>query len=492
MTGARAGEDADMSALATMPRSERVEALFGFSPFDYQADVLDAAEDAPDGVTVTFIAGRQVGKSTCASAIPADYALTHPGADVLVCARFQEQADELFRQTKQHLEAAGLDDADLGLTKQNASTYEFANGARIMSRTLGTDARQQRGKKPKCVVVEEAALVSDDIFEEVIEPMFSTHDDYELYLISTPRGKQGYVYEKHVHDDAVRSFHVPTTASPLVDEGFVADRREQVDDLTFRQEYLGEFVESDSNYLPLSLVTPSVRPEAVEAADADADRNCARDMWLGVDVARAGSDRSVFLVVDDHGVVREIRTADQQTVPEAVDEIQRLDELFDLTAVLIDENAVGGGVVDFSALSLGSKVAPVTFTSKSKQAMFSTLKRAFEDGSLSLPDDDRLVHELTSLQYDFTQHGILRVKHPPGGHDDYADALALAVYGMETDERAGPRRVTRSEKGEVPKPVQFNQRTSGAAGGKPGAGRRGRGRVLSLTRGGADGDDGGS
>jgi hypothetical protein len=68
--------------------------------------------------------------------------------------------------------------------------------------------------------------------------------------------------------------------------------------------------------------------------------------------------------------------------------------------------------------------------------MYQALKRAFENEAISLPDEshqygDRIVHELTSLQFDFTQHGRLRVYHPPGGHDDFPDALALANHGRE-------------------------------------------------------------
>lgn len=40
------------------PRSERVNELFGFQPFDYQAEVLDA-----DARRTTWVCGRQVGKS---------------------------------------------------------------------------------------------------------------------------------------------------------------------------------------------------------------------------------------------------------------------------------------------------------------------------------------------------------------------------------------------------------------------------------------------
>lgn len=408
-----------------LPRSERVKRLFNFSPFDYQAELLDAPERE-----VIAVCGRQVGKTETVSVIPADYALTHPDADVLIGARFQETADELFRRTKKHLRNTGLSDEQLGITTSNQTTYEFDNGSRILSRTLGNDASQQRGKLPQCIVVEEAALVDTDIYERVIEPMFATHDEYELYLISTPRGKSGYLWEKW-HDDDWARFRWPTEMSPLVDEAWLAERREKVDDLTWRQEYCGEFVEEGDSYLPHSLVDPCITPDASPVERAS--------RYLGVDVARSGADHTVYIDLDENGIVRQIDSEAESNMTGVVGRIKHLHEAVGYDTICIDENAVGGGVADFSAAGLGSVVQPITFTSKSKQNMYQALKRALEKRELALPDHDRLRHELTSLQFDFTQHGILRVFHPPGGHDDFPDALALANWARTNAHRVVER-----------------------------------------------------
>lgn len=416
---AEAAPDDDLQDLRTATRSERVARLFDFEPFDYQRKILDSEANHN-----AVVCGRQVGKTEVASAIPADYALTHANADVAIYARFQETADELFRRTKQHLENTGLSQEELGVTKGNTQTYEFDNGSRIMSRTLGNDASQERGKLPECIVVEEAALVDDVIFERVIEPMFATHDDYEFYLISTPAGKSGYLYEKFTYDDAFASFHVPTSESPLVSEEWLADRRESTDDLTWRQEYLGEFVEEGEVYLPRSLVEPCV---------GTPKKSHSKKCWLGVDVARQGRDRTVYCGIDETGHVFLLESEQTSTVTGIVGRIKSLHEEHRFAGIRIDENAVGGGVVDFSTEGLGRVVEAVAFTTNSKQAMYQTLKKSFEEQTLTLPENDRLVHELTSLQFDFTQHGKLKVSHPPGGHDDYPDALALANEGRKTD-----------------------------------------------------------
>jgi hypothetical protein len=413
----------DLQALRSLDRSERVSRLFDFDPLPYQADVLDAAAKR-----VLWVCGRQVGKTETASVIPADYALTHADEDVMIAARFQETADELFRRTKHHIENIPLSPEQIGLTKQNETTYEFDNGSRILSRTLGTDASQQRGKLPRCIIVEEAALVTSDVYERVIRPMFLTHDDYELYLVTTPMGKSGYVWEKwnDASEDWAR-FHIASPDSPLTNDSELKSIKDGTDDLTWRQEYLGKFVEEGDSYLPHSLVEPCLGTNPQRGRT---------DRYLGVDVARKGTDRTVFWDLDSRGETWHVWAEETSTGPGIVGRIKNLHADHDYAEILIDENAVGGFAADFTQEGLGDVVSPITFTTKSKQAMYQALKRAFENEAISLPDEshqygDRIVHELTSLQFDFTQHGRLRVYHPPGGHDDFPDALALANHGRE-------------------------------------------------------------
>jgi len=401
-----------------MSRSTRAEVLFDWEPWDYQAEVLDAPENAENGETrVTWVAGRQVGKSRTSGLIPADYALTHAGEDVLIGSRFQSTSDELFRECKSHLENTGLSESELGIETANRRTYEFDTGARILSRTLGTDGSQARGLHPSCIVLDEAALLSSEIVETVVLPMLASHSTYELYLVSTPLSREGFLYEKHTNDPSWQSYHVPTFASPLVDDDWVQARKAETDSVTFKREYLGKFVESSGeSYLPREIVEP-----CVSSAPELSGR-----LFLGVDVAHAGDDRSVYLAVDEHGNVRIEAAPETETVPEAVERIRRLEDRHGYANVACDATGgLGSAVADYTDDL--PNVEPVKFTSRSKATMYQRLKRLLEGEELSLPNNERLIHELTSLTYDFTSSGILQVEHPPVGHDDYSDSLCLAL-----------------------------------------------------------------
>ena len=414
---------AELRTLAHAPRSERVERLFNFSPFDYQAAILD--DESPDTVTTC---GRQVGKTETGGALGADAFVCSDGHDVMIAAKWQETADEMLRRAKSHLREAGFGKDHPEIESWNKTSIESVTGARLYSKTLkvadGEAGDNQRGKLPRVVIIDESALISREVIESVIRPMFLTHgDDHELRLFSTPRGKTGFHYEKHENDDSWSSHHVPSKANPLIRGDYLADERESTDELTWQQEYLGEFIDLGEVYIPRSTY------EACQPASAGSP------VYLGVDVARKGDDRTVYVPMDVDGVVCGdiIESEALSDIPGIVSRIQTMHSQYDFTAVGIDENAVGGGVVDYAGMGLGSVIQPVTFSTKGKSQMYRKLKADLEQQDIAVPDvhgehTERLRDETVNLQYDYTANGHLKVGHPPGGRDDYADGLAIANH----------------------------------------------------------------
>lgn len=404
--------------VARLSRADRVSKLFGreeYDPFDYQRDLLNHAEDE----TVAKAAvkpGRQTGKTETGGAIAADAAIC--GRDVLILAPFQDTVDDMMDSCRNHIETARERAPDaIGVEKVKKREIEFVHSGRIRARTVGTAGTQIRGKHPEVCLVDEAAYIADRIYTQVIEPFFSTHDRYEFYLFSTPAGQNGYFYRRVVDSDDWYSPHWPTEISPLVSDDWLAQKREETDRLTFLQEYEGEFVSEGDAYLPLELVKPCV-----------GDTSDTNLVSLGVDIARKGSDRTVYIGMDNEQNAVVLDSEEQSTVPGVVGRIGHLHEQYDFDSIAVDENAVGGGVADFGQENLGGVVQPVTFSTQSKHEMYTNLKQAFEAETVTIPDHRRLIDELTSLTYSFTSNNYVKVSHRDGEHDDFADALALALH----------------------------------------------------------------
>jgi predicted phage terminase large subunit-like protein len=149
-----------------------------------------------------------------------------------------------------------------------------------------------RGRKYSRLVLDEAAHARylKDAWEQAISP---TLTDYagEAWFISTPNG-MNYFYElfKRGGDLAYpdwASFRTPTSANPHIDPAEIEQKRRELPDLVFRQEYLAEFVTFGGGL---------VKPEMI----ADAPCPPGLPVVLGVDLAiseRDGADYTAIVAL---------------------------------------------------------------------------------------------------------------------------------------------------------------------------------------------------
>jgi hypothetical protein len=409
--------------LRALSLPERIEVLFGVEPFDYQRDV-GAYVDQNSPARVAIQPGRQVGKTLWGAALAADDAIIRHGEDTLIAAPFQETADELMREATRLLETAekrvaAIEGLSIGVETRNKREWEFAHGGRLLSRTLGVDGVGQRGKSPKFVIVDESAFVPDDVFESVVEAFFATHNDYTFTLLSTPSGDSGFFYRKVKLDDDWYSPYWPTAICPLVDTDWLAERKRKNDARTFQREYLGEFVSSSDRFFDAEAID-----DAMSAVSLDD-----RDLSIGADIARAGDDQTAIVAVDELGTA-EVLVADRNmTLTEAAGTLVDLYESRDVDAIAIDETGLGAGPVEMVESELGEAVVEgVKFSIERKQSLYNELKNDLENGTLDLANDGQLLRELRELEYSLTARGKTKIDHPDGGHDDLADALALAAW----------------------------------------------------------------
>jgi hypothetical protein len=411
--------------LSECSRAERMEVLFGFAPFDYQREFI-AELEARDTAKGAIQPGRQVGKTLTGAALAADDAASVDDEDTMIAAPFQETADEMMREAKglletaeRRLEAIGL---SLGVENKNKREWEFSHGGRLLSRTLGVDGVGQRGKNPRFVIVDEAAYAPDAIYEDVIEPFFTTHDNYTFVLTSTPAGDAGYFFEKCKLDEDWHSPYWPTAISPLVDPEWLAERKDKTEARTWRQEYLGQFIGSSDRFFS---------PELIDGATSEEASFRKGDLLtVGADIARAGDDRTVIVGVDSNGVASVLTSDANMTLTQATGELAALHDRHSPDSILVDETGLGAGVVEMLENEVGrGAIEGVKFTIDRKQSMYNNLKNALESETLVIDHHPRLSRELKKLTYSLTSGGKTKITHPDNGHDDHPDALALAADG---------------------------------------------------------------
>lgn len=106
-----------------------------------------------------------------------------------------------------------------------------------------------QGRKYKRAIIDEAAKAGKlyQAWENTIRP---TLTDYigDAFILSRPKGKTNGFYkleEKHKQFDNWAFFHFTTYDNPFIDPKEIEEAKQQLDEITFRQEYLAEYVDAN-------------------------------------------------------------------------------------------------------------------------------------------------------------------------------------------------------------------------------------------------------
>jgi hypothetical protein len=123
----------------------------------------------------------------------------------------------------------------------NATSLLFPNGSRIVG-LPGTEGTVRGFSAVSLMLIDEASRVSDDMYK-ALRPMLAVGGG-DLWLMSTPYGKQGFFYETWAHGGEEWSrVSVPATECSRIPGKFLEEERKTLGALWFAQEYLCTFVD---------------------------------------------------------------------------------------------------------------------------------------------------------------------------------------------------------------------------------------------------------
>jgi hypothetical protein len=243
-------------APAVSPLARRIarEALWTLKPSRWSRDVvgleLDPFQarlvDAYGGTRAIALCHRQSGKTTAASIGLAHTLLRRrPGSTSLVLAPTARQSAELIRRLRGVLLKAGADlDAD------NAFSVALPDGSRCLG-LPGSDDSSIRGLSVNGdLVIDEAARVSDQLYDAA-RPMLIRHaNDARLMLLSTPWAKAGFFYRIWNDGDERDWLKVQARVEECrhLSPAIIEAERRAMPASTFAREYLLQFDAIEQRY----------------------------------------------------------------------------------------------------------------------------------------------------------------------------------------------------------------------------------------------------
>lgn len=414
-------------------------------PYSKQREMLKAVAASR---RVSVVGANGCGKGWALARLILWWVETRPQAKVIVISSTQRQVREvLWQELAAVCEAAG--DAlggKLARGRYTISPERFAIGFA----TNNPDNIHGFHSPELLLIVDEAHAVRESHFDAALRLNPS-----RTLLAGNAFSTSGAFYESHhARRRHYKRIRISAYDTPnLTGEEPAAPGLINADDIADKALHWGEdhpkFIASVYAQFPDALEDSLVGRAAIEDAmreDAPsgegaptAEEDAREPLYIGVDVARFGDDKSVLCARRGQSVVA-IKSFGRIDTMRVAGETALMARELGAEAIFVDADGVGAGVVD-RLQELGAPVHGVQFGRKAphptrfanlRSEIFWELRRLLNDRLIGLPDDEELAAQLLSLRYDISSSGQvqmeskreLRRKNLPS--PDRADALALA------------------------------------------------------------------
>ena len=303
---------------------------------------------------------------------------------------------------------------------------DFINGGSLEMWSL-VDKEASRGRHYERVVINEASTIKDLEYSWNSVIRITLADLRGGAMIGgTPKGRNFFWQLFRRGQDAKEpewsSWQYATLDNPYISREEIADLRQNLPELIYRQEILGEFVDYAGSVFR--------RVQEVAQLDPLDGPEPGRQYVAGVDVA-ASVDFTVVTILDVES--REMVYMDRFNrvdYPVLINRLAAICTRWELTTMIVESNGIGRPVLD-ELISRDLPVISFLTTSATKQNIIQSLQTALENGQIGLLNNPVLVGELLSFESKRNASGSFSYSAPEGMHDDCVMSLAFAWNAID-------------------------------------------------------------
>ncbi len=412
-----------------------VRRVIGAEPTEQQAKVLAYLDGGERRIAVR--SGHGVGKSALLAWILLWWISTRPFAIIPCTAPTAHQLEDVLwgEVVRWHRNMREPFRSLLTVGKKWIRHRESPEDWFAVARTArreNPEALQGFHGKHLAFLIDEASGVPEEVFE-VAEGALSTPGSL-VVMVGNPTRREG-AFFRAFHSDRPhwKTLHLPSTNSSLVDPQYSERMKKRYgeDSDVYRVRVKGDFPSAEPDALVgLSVVEAAVGKQVEIQAD--------EPLVYGVDVARFGDDETVLLrrrgvLVEGLESWRNLDTMQTSAKVAAMARAQRPSLIF------VDVVGIGAGVAD-RLREMGLPVHPVNVSERPadqvrfddlRSELWWRLRQWLEGGNVSLPTDDELVAQISTIKYGLTGTGKMRIESKRDrkkrglASPDRADALMM-------------------------------------------------------------------
>ena len=394
-----------------------------------QAEFIDDWDNHFDEYhTFTTTLGRRSGKSFGAGMLAGCH-LQVPYASIALIAPNMKLTEVIWNEVITTLQKLGVKPVKIN---SQSKSLTMENGATLQAGSVQSP-EALLGKRWTLVIADESAI--DEKLEDVLslQIMPATTDfghidgttiSYaKLLLYSTPRGKNNIHYTNHMRGKTkvpgYKSYQYPSTVNPLVTQSFLDKMQESMDELTFKQEYLAEFVDIQGNTALHSF------NENNNLFKFDKIKEHVRDMEVicGIDIGFRDSSSHVLVAKDKSSYYCFTAISQSQLDTKSIYGLFKgKEDLYGVNPSVryIDKSAA------LTAHDFATLYDYITYPcTNDRKIGISLLNQLFREGNLFIEEGlHELISDIITLTWNTTGKDFVRVK---GHHHDLIHALRYAV-----------------------------------------------------------------
>ena len=417
--------------------------FFNFNPTKKQEEIIRTiAYQEHNRVVISCM--TRYGKTRCVAIGVCLYILLSNNKKIILVSPILKQTSILRNYIAEHITECSLFDdlieieyKDIDRIKKefSKSRLTFKNGCELQILSAEGTAERLMGFGGNLIIVDESCLIEPEVYRTKISRMLGDSPDSILIEIGNP-WRRGTHFEEHWNNSSFHRIHVDYKTAleeGRITELFLKEQEELLTPIEFTILYKSEFPEESEDSL--------ISHKHIEAAVNRFQNIKDADLVIGADIADKGMDKTVIIKAkerDNHYLVLNIYSEAKSENTAVAGRIIAMQEPEYIQAINIDSIGVGIGIISMIREKLTNKSCKLTacnfgmaandkrFLNK-KAEMYFRLKSLFEQGMISIPDHEQLKKELTSMRWEHTSAGKIKIIDPERS-PDFADALVYTIW----------------------------------------------------------------
>ena len=349
-----------------------------------------------------------------------NWCLTHYNFAVGFYLPVYKQCKNLFNRIQKALKPL-IDINDVS-TNKTELTIQFSNGSSIMF--FGSETDSMRSFTYDAIIVDEANFIKEDIWQGSIQPTVAASLSKKnkdglvgfkgkVLLTSTPKTKNWfYGFIQNEQDNPrIKVIRFTSEEGGIISKDFIDQVKLQIPESTFRNEYMGEFLDNGSGLFKYIPCIKNIESKKGYVA--------------GLDIASKDDYMSLTIQNKQGNVIYQDRWR-HQDYDVLLNTVTKILNEYGKPTCYVEVNGIGQVPFEILRKKYG-KVKEWVTTNKSKNEIIQKLIVDFNTKDITIPDIESLKDELDNFTCEW-KNGKPTYGGSNGFHDDQIMSLSICNY----------------------------------------------------------------